>query len=61
MEREELEKIYGEVYDTKQVQEKFKIDGFMAPWVMCTRKSDGVSGIMTFQHSPRYYFEFIPE
>jgi len=56
--RESLEIEYGEVYDTQQVQEKFEILGFMAPFVHCVRRSDGVKGMLTFQDRPRFYFDF---
>jgi len=57
-ERELLEKEYGEVYTTSEVSEKYEITGFMAPYVVVIRKSDGVKGSMMFQDRPRYYFNF---
>ena len=59
-ERELLEAEHGQVWDTGEVQRDFTVEGFMAPFVMVTRKSDGVKGSLTFQHSPRYYFDFQP-
>lgn len=61
--REALEIVHGQgkVYDTKQVQRLFQITGFLAPYVSCIRKSDGVRGTLKFQHSPRFYFGFLPE
>lgn len=61
LEREALEKKWGEVWDTKQVQQVFKIHGFLAPFVSVTRLEDGQRGALTFQHWPRYYFAFQPE
>lgn len=61
LEREALEKRWGEVWDTKQVQQVFKIHGFLAPFVSVTRLADGAKGALTFQHLPRYYFVFQPE
>jgi len=58
MERDELEKKYGEVWNTTEVQEKFEIIGFQAPFCVAKRRSDGVKGLITFQHRPRYYFDF---
>jgi len=46
----------GDVYDTDQLQEKFDVIGFAAPFVVVRRKADGVQGTLTFQHSPRFYF-----
>jgi len=58
MEREELEKLYGEVYDTSQLQQAFTVHSFCAPCCSVTRKSDGAKGLLEFQHRPRYYFAF---
>ena len=57
-EREVLEEAFGQVWDPKQLQEDFKVKGFMAPFVGVTRKSDGAEGMLTFQHMPRYYWGF---
>ena len=56
--REALEAQYGQVWDTAQLREEFEVQGFMAPFVVVKRKSDGKTGSMTFQHSPRFYFSF---
>ena len=58
--REELEDIFGkdDVFDTQEVQESFVVNGFMAPFMGCIRKSDNVEGVLMFQHSPRFYFDF---
>ena len=58
--REFLEKKYGPVWNTAQLQRDFYVDGFLAPYVQVRRKKDGVVGSLTFQHSPRYYFNFEP-
>ncbi len=60
-ERAELEKRYGQVWNTSELQADFDVRGFMAPFVVVRRKSDGAKGTLTFQHSPRFYFEFSPE
>jgi hypothetical protein len=31
----------------------------MAPLVVVKRKVDGIVGTLTFQHQPRYYFDFV--
>ena len=56
--REALEAKYGDVYDTSELQENFEALGFAAPMIIVRRKSDGVKGTLTFQHSPRFYFDF---
>ena len=60
-ERERLEEIYGQVWNTTQLQEDFSVDGFMAPYVGVTRKSDGAKGSLEFQHMPRFYFNFVSD
>ena len=58
LEREVLEKRYGQVWDTKQLTADFQVLGFMAPFVRVTRKSDDMEGALIFQHAPRYYWNF---
>lgn len=57
-EKEALEKKYGKVWTTSELQEEFDVVGFAAPLVVVNRKSDGVVGSLEFQGSPRYYFNF---
>ena len=56
--REILEKTHGKVWDTKELQLDFNVQGFLAPFVSVTRKADGKKGTLTFQHNPRFYFDF---
>ena len=57
-EREALEEKHGQVWDTLELQKDFDVTGFMAPFVVVRRKSDGQNGALRFQHMPRYYFDF---
>jgi hypothetical protein len=50
---------YGEVLNTREVQEKYSIEGFMAPYVVARRRSDNVKGSLEFTHMPRFYFNFV--
>ena len=59
MDREELATVFTDVMDTQELQKQFTVHAFSAPFVQVTR-SDGVKGILMFQHLPRYYFQFIP-
>ena len=59
--REYLEAMHGEVWTTSEVQRDFEVLGFLAPYCVVRRRSDGVKGSITFQHSPRFYFDFQPE
>ena len=58
--REYLEAKHGKVWSTSELQEEFEAIGFMAPLIVVRRRSDGVKGSLTFQHSPRFYFDFEP-
>jgi hypothetical protein len=48
----------GPVWDTKALQEDFTVHGFAAPFVVATRKADGVKGSLMFNHDPRLYFDW---
>lgn len=63
MTKEEIQKEFNveEVWDTNEVQELFTVHGFVAPYVVVTRKLDGVKGTLMFTHMPRFYFDFEPE
>lgn len=54
----ELRETVGQVWNTKELSRDFIVLGFMAPFVVVKRKSDGVKGSLEFQHSPRLYFNF---
>lgn len=58
--REHLIKVYGadNVFDVKQLQEHFVVQGFAAPFCIVQRKSDDKIGTLTFQHHPRFYWDF---
>ena len=56
--REYLESKYGKVWDTAEMQKEFEVAGFAAPFIIVIRKSDGKRGTLTFQHNPRFYFDF---
>jgi len=56
--RAALESGFGQVWDTDEMTRDFSVQGFMAPFVIVLRRSDGVKGTLTFQHNPRFYFEF---
>ena len=48
-------------WNTQELSAEFEVIGFMAPFVVVRRKSDGTKGSMEFTHSPRFYFNFQPE
>lgn len=47
-----------EQWTTQQLQEEFDVLGFMAPYIVVQRKSDGQKGSLMFKHSPRVYFNW---
>ena len=59
--RETLMGDHGEVWTTNQLRDNFEILGFLAPYVVVRRRSDGTKGSVEFQHDPRMYFNFKPE
>ena len=59
--RQALEAKHGRVWDTQQLGDDFAVIGFLAPFVVVRRKSDGRKGSLEFQHDPRFYFNFMPE
>jgi len=48
-------------WNTDALREEFIVHGFLAPFIIVTRKADGVKGSMEFTHSPRFYFNFMPD
>jgi hypothetical protein len=59
--RAELEAQYGKVWTTKEMAEEFEGIGFMAPYLVVKRKSDGKKGSLEFCHMPRFYFNWIED
>jgi len=58
MNKEQLEALYGKVWDTSEVTKDFEFIGFGAPFATVMRRVDRVKGSLEFQHRPRFYFEF---
>lgn len=58
-----LEKVFGKgnVWDTDELTRDFEVLQFMAPFCIVRRRSSGVRGTVTFQHRPRFYWDFEPE
>jgi hypothetical protein len=59
--RESLELEHGEVWNTEELSREFIVVGFIAPFVVVQRKSDGKKGSFLFQHEPRFFFGFLPD
>jgi len=57
-ERAKLEEKYGDIMTTSEMQERYTVEGFLAPFIVCRRKTDGKRGTLMFSHSPRYYFSW---
>jgi len=58
LERNALEVLVGQVWDTKELQEDYTVRQFAAPYVVVERKSDKQVGSLEFQHMPRFYYTF---
>lgn len=50
-----------QTWTTDELARDFEVVGFMAPYVVARRRSDGVLGSLKFKHSPRVYFDFVPD
>ena len=61
MKQKELEKMHGEVLSTAEAVQKYEFICFGAPFAEVRRRSDGKTGTLEFQHSPRFYFNFVEE
>jgi hypothetical protein len=59
--RDTLVERYGQVWDAEELAHDFEVLGFLAPFVVVRRKSDGQLGSLEFQHEPRLYFNFAPD
>ena len=57
-ERQALEKVHGQVWDTAELQADFEVIGFASPLVIAVEKTTGKRGSLFFQHRPRLYFGF---
>ena len=57
-ERDKLERIYGQVWDTDELTEQFEVLGFRAPYVVVRDLDTREEGNLKFQHEPRYYFSW---
>lgn len=56
-----LETIYGvgKVLTTQQVRDRFEVISFLAPFCDVKERATGIHGTLEFQHSPRFYFDFV--
>lgn len=59
--RDVLEARYGQVWDPKELERDFTVEGYLAPFVVVVRKWDGQLGSLEFQHHARFYFNFVPD
>ena len=59
--RQALEAVHGRVWNCDELRAEFEVLGFMAPYVVVRRRSDGHKGSLEFQHDPRFYFNFVPD
>jgi hypothetical protein len=44
--------------NTQEMLEQFEVLGFGYGYCAVKRKSDGVRGVLSFDHSPRFYYNF---
>lgn len=56
--REIIEKLYGPVWNTEELRRDFEVMGFLDPYVVVRRRSDGAVGSLEFTGNPRLYFNW---
>jgi len=56
--RTALEAVYGQVWDTSELQRDYIVIGFLAPFVVVLRRDNREEGGLEFQHQPRFYFNY---
>ena len=56
--RETLEFRHGQVWDPTDLRRYYHVIGFLAPFAVVRRLSDGIHGSLEFQASPRFYFNW---
>jgi hypothetical protein len=59
--REGLAQKYGKIWNTQELGQDFEVENFAAPFVIVIRKADRIKGSLTFQHQPRFYFDFVAD
>ena len=59
--QEDLAADTEEKWTAETLSRDFEVLGFMAPFVVVRRKSDGCKGSLMFTHMPRFYFSFREE
>lgn len=47
---------FEQTWTTDELTRDFEVLGFMAPFVVVRRRSDGKRGTLQFTHMPRLYF-----
>lgn len=45
-------------WTTEELQRDFEVEGFLAPFVVVRRRSDGARGTLLFTHAPRVYYDW---
>ena len=59
--RTELEAQVGQVWNTTELTEEFRVISFLAPFVSVERKADNAKGTLQFTHNPRFYFQWMED
>ena len=59
--RAELEGFYGKVWTTDELRAEFEVLAFLAPLVVVKSRADGSLGSFEFQHSPRFFFNYVKD
>jgi hypothetical protein len=57
--RKGLEELYGEVWDSVELQNTWEVMAFLAPFVVVKNRLTKERGTLCFQHRPRFYFSYL--
>ena len=55
VDRATLAQRHGQVWDPQELGRDFVAIGYLAPYVVVRRKTDGLRGSLEFQPDPRFY------
>ncbi len=56
--REVLERLFGKIWNPKELAVEFEVIAFLAPYVVVRQKAGGKQGSLEFQAHPRLYFNW---
>ena len=59
--REVLEAQHGQIWDESEFDAEFVATAYISTTVVARRKADNQVGLLDYQNSPRFYFNWRPQ